>query len=314
MEDAALNSDNTRILVCCHAPCELPNDTAGVLMPIFCGAALSSSDLPGVKYRDDSVNGEPCDNISSKNKSFCELTAVYWAWKNMKKVCPNIKYIGLNHYRRYFAFKERNPWYHFIKRPVQEIKDYRVDLAKLQKILSKNDGVVSMYSVIPYSVRVYFLCWSNRTDVQICQKIVDDLAPSFSKDFDILLWGNEASLCNVFVFRWDYFVSYCEWLFPILFEAERRINVTYRTTQQARVFGYLGELLLNVYAIHNSVRLKRLNVLSYRDDESSNSISRNFLWWLRVQLAFVLSKENISMMHAIRYLGGKVLRIVGLKH
>ena len=40
------------------------------------------------------------DNISSMNPYFCELTGIYWAWKNM-----HADYIGLCHYRRYFAGK-----------------------------------------------------------------------------------------------------------------------------------------------------------------------------------------------------------------
>ena len=38
------------------------------------------------------------DNISAKNPYYCELTGLYWAWKNL-----DCEYLGLAHYRRHFT-------------------------------------------------------------------------------------------------------------------------------------------------------------------------------------------------------------------
>ena len=65
-----------------------------VYMPLQVGKALSDVDL-GVQGDDEG------DNISTKNPNYCELTGLYWAWKNLK----DADYIGLAHYRRYFDFK-----------------------------------------------------------------------------------------------------------------------------------------------------------------------------------------------------------------
>ncbi|GBR74728.1 protein DUF4422, partial [Candidatus Termititenax aidoneus] len=87
-------TEQFKILVCTHRQAEFPpND---IFLPIHCGKALSNLDL-GIQGDDTG------DNISAKNKNFCELTGLYWAWKNLKKLYPNVEYVGLCHYRRYLA-------------------------------------------------------------------------------------------------------------------------------------------------------------------------------------------------------------------
>ena len=76
------------ILVACHKPCEMYNK--GIYTPIQVGKAISEYNL-GI------IGDDTGDNISQKNPSYCELTAQYWAWKNV-----DCRYIGLCHYRRYF--------------------------------------------------------------------------------------------------------------------------------------------------------------------------------------------------------------------
>ena len=80
-----------KIYVVCHKPSYVPKNP--YLYPIQVGTALSGKKLDGMLHDNDG------DNISDKNKTYCELTAQYWAWKN-----DEADYYGFFHYRRYFAF------------------------------------------------------------------------------------------------------------------------------------------------------------------------------------------------------------------
>ena len=84
-------SEELKIVVAAHKPYWMPESSAYV--PTWVGAALRPEGVPEGWERDD--HGE---NISAKNPHYCELTALYWAWKNL-----GASYLGLAHYRRHFA-------------------------------------------------------------------------------------------------------------------------------------------------------------------------------------------------------------------
>ena len=77
-----------KLFVCCHRPCEVPGHP--LLVPLQVGAALADGHFAGF------VHDDTGDNISHKNRSYCELTGQYWAWKNAEA-----DYYGFFHYRRY---------------------------------------------------------------------------------------------------------------------------------------------------------------------------------------------------------------------
>lgn len=83
-----------KIIVATHKKYQMPDDS--MYLPVQVGA----EDKPDLGYTRDNTG----ENISSKNPSFCELTGLYWAWKNL-----NADYIGLVHYRRHFGRKTKEP-------------------------------------------------------------------------------------------------------------------------------------------------------------------------------------------------------------
>ena len=82
-----------KILVACHkADHAIRQDDN--YMPIQVGKALHPELNLG--FQCDNTG----DNISSMNPYYCELTGMYWMWKN-----TSADIIGLVHYRRYFYDK-----------------------------------------------------------------------------------------------------------------------------------------------------------------------------------------------------------------
>lgn len=99
-----------KIMVAAHRKFPMPKDTE-LYLPVLVGA--KNNYKPEIKYqRDDEGN-----NISEKNSNYNELTALYWAWKNL-----DADVVGLVHYRRLFSMSsKRNLDYVLTKKQVEKL-------------------------------------------------------------------------------------------------------------------------------------------------------------------------------------------------
>lgn len=269
-----LTKDNIKILICCHKPCELPPNPDGIFLPIQVGAAISDVDL-GMQ-RDDQLNGNHCDNISAKNKSYCELTAIYWAWKNIKKIYPDLEYIGLNHYRRYFSFKIKNHFEDAVLQPENKVAEYMLDKTKLEKFLFTNKAVIAKQRIYPYSLEVDYSVCHISEDLRTLKKIIHKKYPEYDRDIYIVITRErKLSPYNMSILRWHDFDAYCTWLFNILFEAEKQIDISNYNDVQGRIFGYMAERLFNVWIHHNLENTKHLNIIKYSNKEFEELKNKN---------------------------------------
>lgn len=260
MRTKEFDSSKIKILVCCHKTCDLPKND--IFLPIQVGASISNVDL-GMQ-RDDKINGAICDNISNKNKSFCELTAMYWAWKNIKKVYPELKYIGLNHYRRFFAF-DKNFFNIYIEKE-DRAKDYQLQEEKLSSLIKKGFSCVAKAKIYKYSLATDYCVEHISDDYRCLRKIIEDIYPDYTKSFDeVMKQNNKLFHFNMFILSWENFDSYCNWLFSILFEAEKRIDISNYNDVQKRIFGYMAERLFNVWLYHNNIKIKQVPIYWFAD-------------------------------------------------
>ncbi len=215
---------NIKIIVAAHKPYWMPQDD--MYLPLHVGHAGKE----GIGFQGDDTGS----NISEKNPNFCELTGLYWAWKNL-----NADYIGLAHYRRHFAVR------------VSDDKKASVLTKKqLEALLADNDIILPEKR--RYYIETIYSHYSHTFDSSHLDKTRDIIAriyPEYTDAFDRVMKSTYAHMFNMFIMKKEYFDRYCEWLFSILFELEKSIDVSEMTAFEARLFGRVSERLLDVWLI-----------------------------------------------------------------
>lgn len=229
-----------KILVAAHKPYWMPDDD--VYLPIQVGAA-GKENLGW--QRDDEG-----DNISIKNPYYCELTALYWAWKNLEA-----DYIGLCHYRRYFAHDICSG---YLKKKKERIF-YRADYERLLKDFDIILPEKRNYYI--ETVRSQYEHAHGSKDLIAVEKAVNEMYPEYQDAFRHVMGQRRLYIFNMFVMTHTLFSSYCSWLFSLLALLETRISVENRSPYDARVFGFLAERLLNVWLMHQQLKIYEAPVL-----------------------------------------------------
>ncbi len=257
----------------------MPQNHNGVLLPIHAGKAIHDTDLH--IQGDNELNGQPCDNISAKNESYCELTAMYWAWKHLKKIYPDVKYVGLFHYRRFFAFHESKAFRDAINRNDNAIHDYTLNPEEIISILNDGHIIVPTRRIFPYPVYVEYSVNLISEDYRTLKKVIDKKFHDYYYDFmNVMEHGNAILSYNMFIMKWEDFEEYCTWLFSVLSEVEPLIPYQHYNTYQKRVFGFMAERLFDVWLRKHHKRLKFFDVYYYDKDYTQESKPVMCLKWL----------------------------------
>lgn len=238
---------NIKIFTSYHKECELLK--TNIIYPIQVGANLNGTIYP------ENLHDNVGENISNKNGQYCELTAQYWAWKNVEA-----DYYGFMHYRRYFSF---NPSILeediFGNVNMSEISDENV------KRLWLNDEyitkMVSQYDIIctePQNVQDLkqgnnvYEHYKNSPhhrieDLDTVIEIIAEKYPDYLRSAQKYLKSKQAYFCNMYILKRNIFKEYSSWLFDILQEHEKRSDFSDYDVNEFRVSGFLAERLWGMY-------------------------------------------------------------------
>jgi len=256
--------------------------------PIQAGKELSNVNL-GINVDNEG------DNISIKNKMYCELTACYSAWKNF-----NFEYIGLMHYRRIFternfiSKKSLSKFKYYIKNIYYcfDCKDLNHRYSNLIRIKNKKDVEKisnSFYAYLEANLLNYdiylpkkisfkylnleqqFRLSHNTDDWLLFKKLINEYYPFLTESLETISKSRSFYAYNMFIMKKDIFDKYMDILFDLLFKMEAMVNLKNKTLYQRRLYGFLAERFLNIYVHYllqdKSIRLKELNTV-FLDFES----------------------------------------------
>ncbi|MCR5099842.1 MAG: DUF4422 domain-containing protein [Butyrivibrio sp.] len=222
--------DLIKIIIATTKKYKLPDDP--VYLPLQVGATKKGEIIQtGIGYQKDNTG----ENISSKNPSYCELTGLYWAWKNL-----DAEYIGLVHYRRYFASPDSNKQ--------MDPYDRIVGGGELMRLVQK-------YPIIVPEPRKYYIetleshyAHTHYEDqLVIARKAVKKFYPEYLESFDKVLKQTSGYMFNMMILRRDFLNDYCTWLFRILKEIEKNIDAKDLGAYQGRYIGRIAEIIFNVW-------------------------------------------------------------------
>lgn len=223
-----------KILVAAHKDYFMPNDK--MYLPIRVGNILGKQNF-GFQGDD---SGE---NISEKNPYYCELTAVYWGWKNLKA-----DYVGLVHYRRYFSLRRSGTnWESILSQQQAEYLCQNYDVIVPAKRRYWVETIASHYKHT-----------HDITHLEITGDIIAQYYPQYLSAYKKVMKRRSAHMFNMFIMKKELLDDYCEWLFDILFRLEERVDLNGLDAFQARLFGRVSEFLLDVWLETRGIRYKEV--------------------------------------------------------
>ena len=245
-----------KVIVATHKPYWMPSDE--LYVPVRVGAEGKEN----LGFTPDNTG----DNISFKNANYCELTGLYWAWKNL-----DCEYLGLAHYRRHFTVLRGTS----DSRDILTLEQARGLFQNADALLPKkrNYWIESNYSQYAHA--------HHAIDLDETRRIIEEKYPDYLEIYDSSMKKTTGHRFNMFIMKKELADAYCAWLFDILFELEKRLDISDYSANDKRVFGFVSERLLDVWLEQNHIKCKDIPYIFLEKEN-----------WITKGVNFILRKMN----------------------
>lgn len=242
---------SVKVIIAAHKKYKMPKD--GMYIPLHVGAELSKEDFG---FEKDNTG----ENISELNKGFCELTGLYWAWKNLDE-----DYIGLAHYRRHFAKNKKAGFDGILT--YNELKPY-LGQKKIFVPKKRKYYIETLYS--------HYAHTHQAEQLDETKKIIEEKYPEYIENYERVVNKRSGYMFNMMIMQKGLLEDYCKWLFDILFELKQRIDSSELSAFDSRFYGRISEIIFNVWldkkVLEGTLKKDEIMELPYIYTEKIN-------WW-----------------------------------
>ncbi len=245
-----------------------------LLHPIQTGAALSAEKLP-------MLHDDTGEHRSQQNPSWCELTVLYWIWKNALHAAPQCDYWGLCHYRRFMSFT-RKPSGQQRKIEIARFqRDFEKHFAHAPTLSSYDLYLPESYDCYPLTVEQDYLAAHPAEGWHLMKQVLIDLQPDYESTMHEVLTGHKVHFALNFVMRRDHFDAAMSWIFSLVEEWQQRVKtLDLESSLPPRLMGFIIERFINIWYCHQ----QRENQLRVKEVYSCLLIAR-IPWWRRTLMS-----------------------------
>lgn len=213
--------------------------------------------------------------LYQKRKSYAEMSKLYYIYELYKNGTLSSKYIGLNHYRRYFNFLDNIP--------------------DLDKLFENNDIILSNKINFRINLKKQYCSCTFCNPLEEVIKIIKEKKHEYYQTAIESLNAKDGYFKNMFIMKKLDFFKYCEFIYDILFEFDRRHNFTSDEdiinylgnyypknliSHHLRIQGFLSERLSSIFFKHNFKRIKTFPIAKLNtkltEDKARKNKKKNF--------------------------------------
>lgn len=301
MKEGVFVENNNKVTIACSTHKEFNLIRHDAILPVHAGRQISD-EISKDNYLNSSsldwlhkntIGDDTGENISNKNRSYCELSALFWLWKNRKS-----DYMGLCHYRRYLALDVKFPQ---VKYGHSEHDNGCIKIKDLTKenfdkigyddnyfnCIKDYDAIFMKPITLPAQIKNNYhamqLCpdYHVMEDVDLMISIIKQKYPQMEAAVNKYMFNSRKEyLYNCFIMKYDLFENFCSWLFDVLFECESKIDISNYSIRQARVIGLLAERLVGIWItwlnLQNKYKIKETPLCYFENTDIDNEIQPAF--------------------------------------